>query len=264
MTCTRCTAPTATGITLCTTDLQRLEDVLDQIPDALELAEDTIAKQDRTGAGSATLGGAAESEAPINLAASEARTQLWEVIVTNARLVLDQDDSDDLAGVEPVVYLRMSLDLIQHQDLAGKLLDELEAGYQKIMRIVDRSPDIIALGQCGAIHEAIPCPGRLRAHKGQHETRCKVCGATYGVAEMQQSRAEQAWDHYDTLSNVVQALRASGFTINPRSARRWAEKRELHALRYREDGVALYSPGQVVDAHQRMKSRHGGRRSRVA
>lgn len=257
MTCQNCQAQTTPGITLCQHCVTRLSDVLDQIPDALEMVEDTIAKQDRMGSGGAALSGTAESEVPINLEASKRRTELWEAVVSNARIVLGHDDNTDLAGVEPTVYLRMSTDLIQHQDFAGDLLEGLERALHRVMTIVDSRPDVIALGQCGAVHEAIPCPGRLRAKRGDHEARCKICGATYSVAEMQQARAAEAWDHYAPLTDVVKALRVSGFTINPKSAQRWATQGELSVLRYREDGVALYSPGQVIDTHQRMKTRRG-------
>lgn len=263
MTCQNCQAQTAPGIYLCARCVVRLEDMLTQVEDALEVAEDTIAKQDRMGSGG-VISGANEAPIPINLDTMEKRRTLWEAVVTNAREVLDHDDSDDLRGVQPVIYLRMSTDLIAHQKFAGELLDQLEGATRKLWSSVDRRPDIVALGQCGAVHESVPCPGVLRAQKGDPFTRCRVCGATHNAEELRQERAANAWEHFAPLSEVVKVVRQSGWTINPKSAQRWATEGNLKVLRYREDGVALYSPGQVIDVHQEMKNRRGGRPRKVA
>lgn len=263
MTCTHCQGQTATGIHLCKLCIRRLEEVLTQIEDALEAADDTIAKQDRMGPGGVS-GGSAEAPAPINLDAMEKRSELWGEVVSYSRMVLEEDDSDDLHNVPPLTYLRLSMDLIATQEFAGELLDTLEGAAQKLWRAVDCRPDVIALGQCGAVHEGVPCPGVLRAHKGDVHTRCRICGRTEDVEELRKERAANAWEHFAPLAEVVRVVRKSGYLVNPKSAQRWAAKGELSVLRYREDGVKLYSPGQVVDAHQRMKSRHGGRRERVA
>lgn len=257
MSCTHCQGQTATGITLCQRCALRLEDVLRQIPEALEVAQDTIARQDRAGGSGPTGSTPSQSAEPLNMGTMEKRRELWEAVVSNARELLEHDDSDELRGVEPVVYLQMSTDLIRRQDFAGEMLSELEAAVRKLWSAVDRRPDVIALGQCGVVHESVPCPGLLRARRGDIEARCRVCGATNNVEQLRQERAADAWEHFAPLADVVAALRQSGFTINPKSAQRWARLGELSAVRYREDSVALYSPGQVIDAHQRMKTKRG-------
>lgn len=263
MTCTNCQAQTAPGIYLCKRCVTRLEDVLTQIEDVLEIAEDTIAKQDRTG-GAGGGGSPSESVEPINLSTMDKRRELWGQVVSFARMTLEHDDSDDLRNVEPVVYLQMSMDLIKHQDFAGDMLDELMGKHRALMKAVDRAPDILSLGQCGIVHEGVPCPGELRARKDEPFTRCRVCGNTHNAVEIQQARIGDAWEHFDTLSNVVSFMREAGYAINPKSAQRWARRGELKVLRYREDGVALYSPGQVRSAHLRMQNRKGGRPRKVA
>lgn len=266
MTCTYCQGQTATGITLCKRCASRLEEVLTQIEEALEVAEDTIAKQDRMGSGGPVTSDSTEPPAPINLDTMEKRRELWEEVCSYSRMVLEYDDSDDLRNVEPVVYLRMSTDLIAHQDFAGGLLDTLEGAVRKLWRAVDCRPDVIALGQCGVVHESIPCPGSIRAHvlhidpnSGKRTTeqfvRCRVCGATHDAINIQQERITEAWDQYDTLASVVKALRYHGYKINLKSAQRWASEGELVGM-YR-DGIAVYSPAQVRKTHQEMQKKRG-------
>ncbi len=265
MNCQYCQGQTAPGIYLCKLCIRRLEDVLTQIEDALEVADDTIAKQDRMGSGGVS-GGSAEAPAPINLDTMEKRRELWGEVVSYSRMVLEEDDSDDLHEVPPLTYLRISMDLIAHQPFAGELLDTLEGAAQKLWRAVDCRPDVIALGQCGAVHEGVPCPGVLRArvlHKdpdsGKRTTeqfvRCRVCGATHDAVKIQQERITEAWDQYDTLASVVKALRYHGYKINLKSAQRWASEGELVGM-YR-NGVAVYSPGQVRKTHQEMQRKRG-------
>lgn len=254
MICQYCQAQTTPGIYLCKRCVARLEDVLTQIEDVLETAEDTIAKQDRMGSGG-VMSSPTQAPPPINLDTMEKRRTLWEAVASNARLVLEHDDSDDLSGVQSVVYLRMSTDLIAHQKFAGGLLDELESATRKLWASVDRRPDIVALGQCGAVHESVPCPGVLRAQKGDPFTRCRVCGATHNAVEIEQERLASAWDHYDTLANVTSVMRQAGYKINLKSAQRWAAEGELVGMY--QDGVAVYSPAQVRATHQRMKARRG-------
>lgn len=265
MSCQNCQAQTAPGIYLCARCVVRLEDMLTQVEDALEVAEDTIAKQDRMGSGG-VISGSNEAPIPINLDAMEKRRTLWEEVDSYTRMVLEHDDSDDLRNVHPVVYLRMSTDLIAHQDFAGELLDTLEGAVRKLWSAVDHRPDIIALGQCGAVHEGISCPGSLRARvinydpdKDKRTTerfiRCRICGATHDAILIQQERIAHAWDHYDTLTNVVNALRQHGYQISLKSAQRWAAEGELVG-KYR-DGMAVYSPGLVRKVQQRMKAKRG-------
>lgn len=256
MKCTYCQAQTATGITLCPRCEANLNDVLNNIPEALEIAQDTIAKQDRMG----SAGGGnnpSESVEPINFSTMDKRRKLSEKVATYARLTLEHDDSDQLRNVEPTVYLQMSMDLIKQQDYAGELLADLEKARNKLMRAVDTRPDIVALGICGVTHEGVPCPGALRARKDEPFTRCRVCGATHDAMQIQRDRIADAWEYFDTLANVVSFMRQAGYAINPRSARRWAEQGELKAIRYGDDGTALYSPGQVRGAHERMKHKRG-------
>ncbi|WP_258933216.1 hypothetical protein [Nesterenkonia pannonica] len=117
-TCTYCQGQTATGIYLCKLCVTRLEEVLNLIEDALEVADDTIAKQDRMGASVAS--GTTDSPAPLNLDTMEKRRALWDALVSNAREVLEHDDNDDLRGVAPLTYLRLSTDLIARQDFAAR------------------------------------------------------------------------------------------------------------------------------------------------
>lgn len=263
-TCTACDSPTPTGITLCVTDSNTLTTTLEQIPDTLETIEDTIAKLDKRGSKIPTATTSTQAEPPIRLDAMDRRRDLADALEKWRRTVLISDTSDDLREVQAAFYLRMSMDLIRHQHYSGTMLHELDRANRRSLAATDAHPDIIHLGACGTTHEGATCTEPIRATKGDQTTRCRTCGTTHNIKAIRQDRASNAWGHFDTLTNIVKALRSSGFAINPRSARRWAAEGHLTAIRYHPDGTALYSPGQVIDTHQRMKSRHGGRRVKTA
>lgn len=263
MSCTHCRADLPPGIYLCTSATRDLRSLLGQIPGVLADAEDTIAKLDQLGTGGGTNNPAAGSAAPINLEASTRARELWDAIHSWARTVLEDDSTPGLSSVEPTTYLKISVEQIRQREDSGEMLLDLSRLTSRLLNAIDLPPEKIHLGTCGAVYEGITCTDQITARTTDYETRCHTCGATHYVAQIQQDRAAASWGHYDTLANVVRFLRRAQFAINPKSAQRWAARGELPATQYRADGVALYSPGQIIDAHQRMQQRRG-RPKRVA
>lgn len=259
MSCTHCHAPTAEGMTLCDRHETDLRHLLSQIPGVLASADATIAKLDVLGKGGG--GGndpAAGSAAPLNLTASERARDLRQQARHWARTVYADDKTTGLGGMKPLPYLTISVDLIAHRDDAGQLLRGLSEATRYLLVAIDLPPERIYLGTCGTVYEGVVCTDTITARADDHETRCRTCGATHYVGEIQQERAASSWGHFDTLTNVVRFLRRAQFAINPKSAQRWATKGELQATRCRvADRVHLYSPAQIIETHQRMQERRG-------
>lgn len=260
MNCTHCHAPTADGITLCQRDLSALRDILEQIPGALEDGEITAAKEDVMGGGGGSPSAADGSAAPINLDAAEKLRELQETVHTWARMVLEDDQTPGLQNVEPVTYLKISVEDIIKRDDAGEMLDELTRATRRLQRAVDRPPEKISLGRCGSVYEGVACDDQIITRKGDIEARCRTCGATYNVAEVQASHVSEAWHQFETLTVVVRSLRLTGFRITERSAQRWVKDGELIPTRHRDDGTPIYTLAEVRRFALKMRERHGGKR----
>lgn len=261
MTCTQCEATLPPGIHLCAGCVIRLEATLDQIPDALEAAAETAAKQDVLGSAGATGGTSSDPAMPINMTASERRTELWEIVVSWARWVIAEDQRAEQMPSEPTAYLRASTGEIRLHDWAGDLAAELHEKHAAVMRAVDLPPDIVSLGQCGAEEDGVRCAGTIRGQRGAQAAQCRECGAAYDAPAVQQERIAAAWHVHDTLSRVVRALQLSGYDVKLKSAQRWASSGALASDGKRPDGIAVYTPADVLEVASRMRAGHGGQRA---
>jgi len=265
MTCTHCHAPTADGITLCAKHEADLRRLLADLPGTLEDADDTIAKLDQLGGGAGANDPAAGSAAPLNLEASMRKRTLVEAIHQWARVILEDDTDPHVRGLEPLTYLRLSVDLIKKRDDAGEMLRELSEATRYLLVAIDLPPNIILLGRCGTVIEGQRCPEMIKARDGDTEARCRTCGATYIVEDVQAQAVAQATGIEAPLSEIVKLLRKAKIMVDPRSARRWAKDGDLQAARCRiADRVHLYSPAQVLEAREKVKKRRGGLREKAA
>lgn len=258
MTCTACEAATSTGIHLCTDCTLTLEQALDMIDDTIEAAQDTIARLDVIGTGGG--GDSAEPTAPISLRPARIRDVLWETVVSWSRWVLAEDQRGERMPSDPVAYLRASANLIRTHDWAGDLLREVTTHHGALLKAIDIPPDVISLGECGAETEVGVCAGTVKGRRGAEMFQCRRCGAMHDVAERQQERISQAWHVHRPLAEVVKALNAWGYDVKLSSARNWTSQGRLAPSGRNERRVALYTPAEVMDAAQRMKSNHGGKR----
>ena len=260
MTCQTCTAPTDSTY-LCTACAADLTAVLEQVPDALETVQDTVARLDRVGAGSGR--GTERSRPPVNLDALEHQTHLTELVHSWARMVLESETRDDLRDVEPATYLRISVHLIVAQDYAGEMHAELKDALRKVQRAADRPMDVRTLGGCWMRDEATgePCPGWIKARGDNPYARCDTCGETYDADALRAHLVERGWDKKAKLRTVVQALRIAGVKIGRSTVEGWVEKGKLETPWRDTDGRPLYTMAQVLEVQAAQKK---GRPRRVA
>lgn len=258
MTCTRCTAPTATGIYLCHACTTRLEDVLDRVPEALTNVQTTVARMDRVGHGTTTSGNRPEA---VNVSALDEKIDLTEKIHSWARTVLECESRDDLRSVEPLAYLRMSMHLIRGQDFAGDLLDELEDAVRSVERVIDRPVEKIAYGSCGALHEdGSACMATLTAEEGSEWATCRDCGARWDVEVRESMVRDRVRGEPMRAAECRRWLsKNAGTVISPKDFENWVY---IGALGYVLDRVTtngrpprIYFPGDVLRVHFEMRDR---------
>ena len=252
MTCQTCHAPTDSTY-LCTACAADLTSVLEQVPDALETVQDTVARLDRVGTGSGR--GTERSRPPVNLDALEHQTHLTELVHSWARMVLETETRDDLRDVEPVTYLRISMHLIVAQDYAGQMHAELKDALRKVQRAADLPSEVLDLSWCDAeLDDGTTCAGRMKARKGDSFARCRECGATAPVAGLQAHLIREARHAYSTLSKVCAALAHTPFPVNLDTAKSWVRRGHLVARRRDPDtGEALYTVAEVDEVRRKMK-----------
>jgi hypothetical protein len=140
--------------------------------------------------------------------------------------------------------------------------DELHADITnlaaQIRSSIDRRPDRIYSGPCGADTDTGPCPGHLYAHPGRGMVTCPECGAAHDVAE------RRAWMTDHALDMLVTAPVARGWArllmdhvIPPGTWRSWLSRRRIPAHGTDTFGRPLYRFGDVVDlVAEHLRRRH--------
>ena len=122
---------------------------------------------------------------------------------------------------------------------------------------IDNPPDLIRIGECGALRaDGSVCASDLWHEAGQEVVQCKVCGAVVQVRERRDQALARAADFKAPLSTVVQALQKSGVRVTMAQARSWTQRRgkkdrRLNHVDVNHDGVRLYTVGDVMKAASR-------------
>ena len=120
---------------------------------------------------------------------------------------------------------------------------------------VDRPPNLVRLGLCGArLEDGGECPAELWHEPDAEVVQCPMCGAVVDVRRRRDEHLLRASAFRAPLSVVVEALAASGMRITVDQARKWTRREDKHGrpqlahAAVRSDGVRLYEVGAVVRA----------------
>ena len=235
MTCTHCEAPTADGIYLDDPCEQALWDLLGQIPDTLNDAQDTIARLDtrqNSGRASTTPG------TPINLEASERVTELNGLLVSWSQMLHESTGEPGDAGAN---YLRANLREIVRHDWAGDMLDELQRAHRRVVQAIDTAPDWRTYGPC----HIDDCNGLIRGKVGDVLARCRTCHEPYDATELMRTAIINSWDKPAPLVATVRAMGLVGMEVKIKTAEKWAERGRLTPVAEDQRGVKLYTMTQL-------------------
>lgn len=253
---TGCGRPTADF--LCAGCLGALVGVLRELvsdghggPGLLAELEITLARQDKLGSHPGIGHAATEPALPFRPDASGLASRAGNMITTWARAVHEHNPhlqapagtsaqaAGWLAGLPNLLALHPAADEL-HADLTG-LAEEIRG-------FIDRWPDRVYSGPCGADTDAGPCPGHLYAHAGQGFVTCPACGAQHEVA------MRRAWMTGRARDLLVTAPVALGWarllldhTIPPGTWRSWLSRRRVLAHGTDQHGRPVYRFGEIVD-----------------
>ena len=261
--CARCGAQTAAGIHLCLGCTLHLEHLLDQLPDTILDATDTIAREDKLTR--TTPGGSTDSHpTPANLTAVEEAQHLATVLADWRDEIYKIHDCQTCPPMpDHVNYYQAHTDVIRTRPWANQFLTDLEDNHRALVRVVDLPPERLLLGGCGERQDdGTACPGVIRGVQGRPDAACNSCGAVWDAAELQRWAISEAWHTTAPLAVVVEALRSAGLKLTLKSAQRWASEGDLTPADHGSRG-ALYTPASVQAVAAAKRARHGGARTKV-
>jgi hypothetical protein len=142
---------------------------------------------------------------------------------------------------------------------AGEFYRDVAALAARIRAAIDRRPDLVYSGPCGALDGPDTCPGHLYARPGQDAVRCPLCGTRYAVADRREWMLRRALD-----VNVPGAVALGwtrllmGQTVPAGTWRSWLSRRRIVSRGTDRHGRPVYRFG---DVHDLVRGYQGRRRA---
>ena len=263
MTCTHCGGTTADGIYLDDPCEQALWDLLGQIPDTLNDAQDTIARLERKGQ---TTGGSSNGHNDgISIEALDHVITLKKLLESWAQMLLEE--TQEAVSEDPARYLRANLREIVRHDWAGDMLTELTEAHRTVQNLVDTRREVIILRRCGTLLEdGTHCQTQLRLRDKEDQwVKCQSCGSWFAVEAVRREMARKAKGEPMRAADVRRYLaRVAGQHIQKKDMENWVQIGRLGYVLERVETSArprrAYFPGDVLHLHLEMRMRrHNGR-----
>lgn len=250
MTC-GCGQPAPNGY-LCPDDEKALEQVLTEMPAMIDYLEDAIAGRVRFSGG--RVGGrSAETPMVINPRASQIAGDLRVELVRIIRHLIESRGvsptkfpEDDLTAMAR--WVAAHLGSIRQDETAWETLTALQALTRRIVRVIDRPPDMKYLGKCSALIGDDECPQELEVEVGSQSALCRTCGTRHEVSRRREVLVDASRDILLTITEMRTALpELLGIPINERTVRSWKRRKRIVPASVDWDGQELFRCGDVID-----------------
>lgn len=241
----------------------------DTRPSLYELLIDTLTRRDHTGSDSigAVSGAGARFEIDFHAKAAQLKDTIDGLIAAWARDVAARNGRELTAKTvrAAAAWLAKEPRLIAAHPDAGKLADQLHKVVRSAWRVVDRDPESVYLGQCGAPvpgpdGEPAVCEADLYVPPGLGVVQCRACGAVWDVGPRRDYLLSHVDDQLATPPEIARALSKLGLPVTVKMIYGHIERGHLtrhppHALDPR--GRPRYRVGDVraiLDAANREAS----------
>lgn len=251
----RCGAETADGVWLCTTCAEVFEYRLAEVDAVLTELAHAVPRLTLTATyGDRTPGVRAQhAPAPVNVDAVSAMDALHRWLMGTA-LRLAEVTRTPLTGRTPerlASYLISGLPRLRSLSWVVDLHPALDALLKDCERVTFEAVPRVFAGTCAE------CETDLYAAKGDHEARCRTCGATYEVLKWR-AHAQTAKDYYiGSPADLSRKLSAPeyGIEVTADQIRKWGTRGKLQRTNPEADDNGLYlAPvyrlGDVLDLIQ--------------
>lgn len=255
-----CGRPSPDG-SLCTRCLQALTAELRSVPALMVDLDVTVTRQVRMGDGPGPIAHshADSTRMPVHLGAAEAGMDLRTVLLVWAGEIADAAEhtvnTSDTARGYARWLLRYTHHIRQHP-AAEQLADEVTDAIRRVRRVIDRPPEKVFFGRCGAeLDNDETCPESLYGYAAHATVLCPACGTEWGIA------ARRAWlldivedevAYSGLLAGLVSGL---GVPIASSTIRNLAKKGRIRALAVDARRRPLYRIGDVLDVCLRRTGR---------
>lgn len=217
--------------------------------------DDVITRQ--TAMGKAVGGKATGQRLPYHVEASELADTARNIITTWAR-----DFHESNPHLKPkwtslasaAEWLASLPRLLSIHPAAKEMHDEITYLERAIRKMVDRAPDKIYLGKCGATFEDVECKDGLFGVVDQEVVRCKTCGTEHDAHDRWEKIQVKVRMSFASASEISGTLaHFYGKQINVKTIRSWADRDVIKTYKTKEGDKHLV--GEVLDTAEKRKPR---------
>lgn len=253
------------------TDPPTTKTFVDYLPGLVADLDDAISRQTSTTDGIGILVRQAETALPYHEAASILAAELRNTITTWARLLLDDHPHLELADPSTAGvagWLSRLPALLAMLPAAGEMVDEITHATKRVRSMVDRAPDKVFVGPCGAeatndADEVVVCVQDLYGTPTKEQVRCPTCGVTWDMAERREWLLRVVYDQLATTQEIVRAmpnLLGEGFRVASGTIRSWVTRGKLNQHDphpHDERERPRYRIGDVIDLVVKASGKEG-------
>lgn len=128
---------------------------------------------------------------------------------------------------------------------------EIIDGIRRARAVVDRPPDRVYAGPCGARYLTLEgtavCDAELYARPGAPDVECRRCGARHDVTSRRDAMLARVAELELPAVDLARTLTAlTGATLTATAIRKWKERGVIEACRVNVKGQPLYRVGDVL------------------
>lgn len=228
--------------------------------------QDVVCGRVSLGDGASVASTETEARLPVNVTASSLASALDNTIITWHNVIAEDNPHlprTATTTAQAAAWLADLPTLVSTHEAAREIHDEITAVVREVERMVDRRPDRLYLGTCGAWldehdHDARlayaiyggskrECDGQLYARPSAPVATCRKCEARWDVAERRAWMLDVAEDHLLTAAECCRALAGVGQPLGLSTLGMWSHRGRLTIQGHTDAGRPLYRLGDVID-----------------
>lgn len=234
-----------TATSLCAEHQQSFLDILADVPDRLATMMVSVAKQSVTGGQGGSVKNDDNRPLPINIGASDARlalrAELVNVVARVQHCLGEHPRQRDVPGV--CAWLATLMPRMTQHPECGDWYTRIRAAYDKTTKAIDTPPERVRAGRCYECNEV------LYAGAGNEMVRCRPCGISYTVTNLQDEEIGRVRDYRAGAAMIVKVFAHAGIKLKLKTLASWADRGQV-TFATTEDG-RVYTVGDVYDVYNR-------------
>lgn len=228
---------------LCPQCVEHLECQLGDVQMLMHQLDITITRQDNVYRPQPPATVEADTPAPFNTNASQARTNLTKTLATCAAMLIRHigvhwEWANDAVFIAR--WIAINTGTLAHHPDAAHHATAIRDAHRHAIQAIDTMPERVLAGPCPT------CGSRLMAFKDSTTVRCDTCAKWHQVTNVRDPMRAKVADLKYTLSGLRDMARSLGIRCDMNRVNKLAQRGHITKVGESIDGHALYRVGDFL------------------